>query len=199
MDQKHLPYPARNRFGCSKTHLPALYLSSDLAHRVPVPQRGGVRRSVHGVKVNCDPKGHANLISPGIASADGSGGIIHLVRNAIPGECFSCNKQRRWKSPGHVTYSAGNIFVAEASHTLTAPPEVRHCVSLVLSNITGPHFDLKLIHFELKFQSLPILQVQTHSTSTLLLTLHHSTLTQRATPTGRSLTSICHCSPTPLL
>ncbi|KAK4827901.1 hypothetical protein QYF61_022324, partial [Mycteria americana] len=47
-------------------------------------QGGSVRRPVNGVKVNRDPEGHANLVSPGVAAADGSRGIIHLVRDAIP-------------------------------------------------------------------------------------------------------------------
>lgn len=89
-----VPEPIKPRLASvsSQTHRPALYLGSDLAHRVTVSQGGSVRRPVNGVKVNRDPKGHANLVSPGIAPADGSRGIIHLVRDAVPGECFSCKK-----------------------------------------------------------------------------------------------------------
>lgn len=54
-----------------------------------------MRRPVDGVEVDRDPKSHANLVSPGIAPADGPGGIVHLVRDAVPGECFSCKKRRR--------------------------------------------------------------------------------------------------------
>lgn len=84
---KALPYPTQGtdlaQSAANQTACP--YLSSDLAHRVPVSQGGRVGRPVNGVEVDRDPEGHANLVGPGVAPADGPGGIIHLVRDAVPG------------------------------------------------------------------------------------------------------------------
>ena len=61
------------------------YLGPDLGHGVSVPQRGGVWRLVHGVKVHGDAKGHTDLIGAGVAPTDGPRGVVHLVGNALFG------------------------------------------------------------------------------------------------------------------
>lgn len=45
-----------------------------------------MRRFVHRVKVDGDAEGHPDLIRPGVAPADGAGGVVHFVRDAVPGQ-----------------------------------------------------------------------------------------------------------------
>lgn len=70
-------------------------LSSDLAHGVAVAQRGRVRAAVHGVKVDGDAEGDADLVGARVAPADGARCIIHLVGNASPGQGFGCREHSR--------------------------------------------------------------------------------------------------------
>lgn len=53
-----------------------------------------MRSPVDGVEVYCDPKSHPDLVSPGVASADGARGVVHLVGDAVSGERFS------WRNEG---------------------------------------------------------------------------------------------------
>lgn len=45
-----------------------------------------MRRFVDRVEVYGDAEGHPDLICPGVASADGPGGVVHFVRDAVSGQ-----------------------------------------------------------------------------------------------------------------
>lgn len=45
-----------------------------------------MRCFVHRVEVYGDAKRHPDLIRPGVAPADGSRGVVHLVRDAVSGQ-----------------------------------------------------------------------------------------------------------------
>lgn len=79
--------------GASRTR--CAHLGADLAHGVAVAQRGRVRGAVHGVEVDGDAEGHADLVRAGVAPADGPRCVVHLVRDAGPGQCFGCREQSR--------------------------------------------------------------------------------------------------------
>lgn len=53
-----------------------------------------MRHLVHRVEVYRDAESHANLVGPGIAPANGAGGIVHFVGDAVPGERLSWKKHR---------------------------------------------------------------------------------------------------------